>query len=111
VEKVRRRFSIPKFRLAIASASALLVVLAVALSVDRYSEPEAAPPEALAHIAQKNREAAVIAAARQRVESAASTNEAEGLAEARRRGEAEANAMLARFPNGDNGTEGPGRRD
>lgn len=108
---MRRRFSIPKLRVAIASAFVLVVVLATAHSVNRYREPQAAPPEALAHIAEKNREAAVIAAASQRADSAASTNEAEGLAEAQRRGQAEANAMLARFPSSDNGTEGPGRRD
>jgi hypothetical protein len=99
---VRRRFSIPKVRLAIGSAFALVVVLVLALSIDRYREPPAAPPEALDHIAEKNRDAAIVAAARLRAESAASTNAAEDLADARSRGEAEANSMLDRFPNDDN---------
>ena len=85
---MRRRVSIPKTRLAIGSAFALLVVVALVLSVNRYREPAAAPPEALAHIAEKNRDAAAIAAAHQRAESAASTNAVESMAEAQRRGEA-----------------------
>jgi hypothetical protein len=111
MEKVRPRFSVPKVRLAIGSAFAVLVVVALALSVNRYREPAAAPPEALAHIAEKNRDAAVVAAAHQRAESAASTNAAEGLAEAQRRGAAEADNMLARQPNDDNRIDAPGRRD
>jgi hypothetical protein len=110
MEKVRRRFSSPKIRIAIGSAFAFLVVIALALSVNRYREPAAAPPEALAHIAEKNRDAAVVAAAHQRAESAASTNAAEGLAEARRQGAADADNMLARFPNDDNRIDA-GRRD
>jgi hypothetical protein len=98
-------------RIAIGSAAALLVVLAVMLSVNRYREPQAAPPEALAHIAEKNRDAAVVAAAHQRVESAVSTNAAEDLAEAQRRGAAEANATLARFPDGENRADAAVRRD
>ena len=111
MEKVRRPFSSPKVAFAAAAAFALLVMFALTLSVKRYRAPEAAPPEALAHIAAKNHDAAVIAAARQRADSAASTNAAESLAEAQRRGEAEANVMLGRFPNGDNRTNDPGRRD
>jgi hypothetical protein len=111
VEEVRRRFPAAKVRVAIISAFALLVVIAVGLSVQRFREPQAAPPEALAHIAEKNREAAVIAAAHQRAESAASTNATESLAEAERHAGAEANAMLARFPDGDNRTQAAGRRD
>jgi hypothetical protein len=91
VEKVRRRSSFPKLRVALASALALLVILVVALSVKRYREPEAAPPEALAHIAEKNRDAAIVAAARQRTESAASTNAVENLAEVRSQSQAEGN--------------------
>jgi hypothetical protein len=109
VEKVRRRFSSPRVAFAVAAAFALLVMVALTLSVKRYREPEAAPPEALAHIAAKNRDAAVIAAARQRADSAASTDAAESLAEARR-GETEANAMPAGAPDGGNRT-GPARRD
>jgi hypothetical protein len=111
VEEVRPRSSIPKIRIAIAVAAALLVALIVTLSVNRYRQPEAAPPEALAHIAEKNRDAAVVAAAHQRVESAVSTNAAENLADAQRRGSAEANAMLARFPDSENRTGAAGRRD
>jgi len=111
MEKVRRRILTPKVRIAIGSAFALLVVIALALSVNRYREPAAAPPEALAHIAEKNRDAAAVAAAHQRAESAASTNAVEGLAEARRQGAADADNMLARFPNDDNRIDAPGRRD
>jgi hypothetical protein len=78
----------------------LFLILVVALSVKRYREPEAAPPEALAHIAEKNRDAAIAAAARQRSESAASTNAAEALAEARSGDDTDANRAGA-----------PGRRD
>ena len=81
---------------------ALALVVAIALSVDRYRAPGAAPPEALEKIAEKNREAAATAAASQRAESAASTNAAEDLAEAQRRGADEANAALDRFDNQDN---------
>jgi len=108
---VRRRGSFPKVRLAIAVAAVLVIAIAMTLSVKRYREPQAAPPEALAHIAQKNREAALVAAARQRADSATSTNAAEDLAEARRRGSEEANATLARFANGDNQSEAAARRD
>jgi negative regulator of sigma E activity len=93
---VRSRSSIPKLRIVIGLAVALCVAVVVALSVNRYRGPEAAPPEALAHIAQKNHDAAVVAAAHQRVESAVSTTAAEDLAEARRRAGAEANASLTR---------------
>jgi flagellar biosynthesis/type III secretory pathway M-ring protein FliF/YscJ len=108
---VRRRGSIPKIRLVIALAAVLVVAIVLTMSVKRYQAPQAAPPEALAHIAQKNREAALIAAARQRADSAASTNAAEDLAEARRSGSAEANAMLTRFADGDNQTVAAGRTE
>jgi hypothetical protein len=111
VEKVNRRSSIPKVKLAFGVAAALLVALAGTLSVNRYRQPEAAPPEALAHIAEKNREAAVVAAAHQRAESAVSTNAAEHLADAQRQGAAEANATLARFPDQDNRMDAAARRD
>ena len=101
---MRGRRSIPKSTIAIASAVALFVVLLVLLTVHRYRQPPATPPEALAHIAEKNRDAAIAAAARQRVDSAARTNAAESIAEARDRGKAEANAVIARFPNADNRT-------
>ena len=108
---MRRRFSSPRVAFAAAAAFALLVMFALTLSVKRYRAPEAAPPEALAHIAAKNHDAAVIAAARQRADSAASTNAAENLAEAQRRGETEANATLAGVPDGGNRTDGLARRD
>jgi hypothetical protein len=55
------------------AAAALVLVLAIAglLSIDRYRAPPPAPPEALARVAEKNREAARIAAANQRAEAAA----------------------------------------
>jgi hypothetical protein len=93
------------------SAFALLVMVALTLSVQRYRQPEAAPPEALAHIAAKNHDAAIVAAARQRADSAASTNAAEDLAEARLRGDAGANAIQAGAPDGGNRTDGSSRRD
>jgi hypothetical protein len=93
----------------LASALALVLILVVALSVKRYREPEAAPPEALAHIAEKNRDAAIAAAARQRTESAASTNAVEALAEARNG--AEGNAARAAAHSEGNHSETAGRRD
>jgi hypothetical protein len=73
------------------------------VSVSRYRAPPAAAPRAaLDRIAEKNRRAAVVVAARQRAEAAANANAANGLIEAQRRGEAEAEAMLARYPNSDN---------
>lgn len=111
LEEVRRRFSSRKARIAIGSALALFVVLVLALSVNRYRAPQAAPPEALAHIAEKNRDAAIAAAAHQRAESAASTNAAEDLAEAQRQGTAGANAMPPGPANGGNAIEPAGRRD
>ena len=108
---MRRRSPFPKVGIAIGAAVALLVALVVTLSVHRYRQPEYAPPEALAHIAEKNREAAVVAAAHQRAESAVSTHAAENLAEAQRSGSVRANATPARVPDGDNRTEAAGRRD
>ena len=107
---MRRRSSFPKLRIALGSALALLLILVVALSVRRYREPEAAPPEALAHIAEKNRDAAIVAAARQRAESAASTNAAEALAGVRNGG-AEANAAIAGVHSEGNHSEAAGQRD
>lgn len=86
-------------------------MVALTLSVNRYRAPEAAPPEALAHIAARNHDAAVVAAARQRADSAESTNAAESLAEAQRGGEAQANATLAGVPDVGSRTDAPGRRD
>jgi hypothetical protein len=111
VEEVKRRFTGFRIKLVLGSALALIAVIALTLSVKRYREPQFAPPEALAHIAQKNREAAVIAAAHQRAESAVSTNRAEDIAEAELRGREAANAALARFPNGENSNEAAGRQD
>ena len=108
---MKSRGSIPKLKLAIGSAFVLLVALAVSLSIHRYRQPPATPPEALAHIAQKNRDAAITAAARMRADSAARTNAAESLAEAQDRGSAEANAVVTRVPDTDNRTGASGRRD
>jgi flagellar biosynthesis/type III secretory pathway M-ring protein FliF/YscJ len=108
---VSRRFPNAKVRIALVAALALVVVVTLTLSVRHYRQPVAAPPEALAHIAEKNRDAAAVAAARQRAESAAATNAVENIAEAQRRGEAEANAMLDRFPNSDDRTNAQVRRD
>lgn len=102
---MRRRFSNAGVRIALAAALAVVAVIAVTLSVHRYRQPVAAPPEALAHIAEKNRDAAIVAAARLRSESAATTNAAEDIAEAERRGQASANAMIERYPNIDNRTD------
>ena len=99
---MRRRGPFPRLRLVAVGAVALVLVLVISWSVNRYRAPGAAPPEALEKIAEKNREAAATAAASQRAESAASTNAAEDLAEAQRRGADEANATLERFDNQDN---------
>jgi hypothetical protein len=55
--------------------AALILVLLVSglLSIDRYRAPPPAPREALDRIAEKNRRAAMIAAANQRAEAAAAT--------------------------------------
>jgi hypothetical protein len=104
----RRRGALPLLKIFAGAALALVLVVAAILSVNRYRKPASAPPEALEKIAQKNREAATIAAASQRAESAASTNAAEDLAEARRRGSDRANAMLDRFENEDDRGARPG---
>ena len=106
-----RLFPNAKVRIVVLAALAFVVVITLTLSVRHYRQPVAAPPEALAHIAEKNRDAAAIAAARQRAESAAATSAAEGIAEAERRGQAQANAMLDRFPDADNRTDAQARRD
>jgi hypothetical protein len=111
VEEVKRPTVSPKARIVIGSAMALFVVLLLMLTFRGYRTPEVTPPDALAHIAEKNHNAAVTAAAHQRAESAASTSAAEQLAEARRRGADEANAALARFPDEENRAQTPGRRD
>jgi hypothetical protein len=93
----------PPLRLIAAGALALLAMLIVALSVNRYrAPPPPAAPAALDRIAEKNRRAAIVVAARQRAEAAANRNAANGLIEAQQRGEAAADATLARFPDGDN---------
>ena len=80
---MRRRGAPSRLKLIAAGAAALLLALALSVSVSRYrAPPPSAPPEALARIAQKNRNAATIAAARQRSESAASTNAVDRLREA-----------------------------
>jgi hypothetical protein len=77
---VRRRGAFRRPGLVAAGAIVLALVLAMGLSVIPYRSPAPAPPAALEHIAQKNRHAAAVAAARQRAEAAASTNAAEEVA-------------------------------
>ena len=107
---MRRGRSSPAFRIVAVAALALFALIAVTLSVHRYRQPQAAPPEALAHIADKNRDAAITAAARQRAESAATANAADNLAEARIGDRSEADAALA-GANGGNRAAAAGRRD
>lgn len=59
----------------------LLVALIAGLSLNNYRTPPAAPPAALERIAEKNRDAATRAAARQRQDSAASSNAVDSLIE------------------------------
>jgi hypothetical protein len=69
-----------------AGAAVIIAALLIIFSVGSYNAPEApAPPAALDQIAAKNRDAAAIAAASQRAESAAAANAADGLVEARQR--------------------------
>jgi hypothetical protein len=81
---------------AIAGGVLLLAILLV-YSVDLLRAP---PPTldaaALDRISDRNRNAAMISAARLRAESAASTNAAEDLREAQARGGAAADEMMAR---------------
>jgi hypothetical protein len=91
VAPVKRRGALGWLKLAAAGVVALVVVIGITMSINRYRAPASAPPEALERIAQKNREAAAIAAASQRAESAASTNAVENLAETQQRGAPAAN--------------------
>jgi hypothetical protein len=79
---MKRRTS--RSRLGLIAAAALAVVIAVTalMSIDSYGTPPAAPRSALARVAEKNRQAATIAAANQRAEAAAATNATEALVEA-----------------------------
>ena len=98
---MRRRssfFTTP--RLVIGSAFVLVIAVAVAFSVKHYRAPAAAPPEALAHIAAKNRDAAITAAAHQRAEAAATTNATENLVAAQQPAGAQANAASSGGENG-----------
>jgi hypothetical protein len=99
---VSRRDGLPWLKLLGGAAFALLAVVAVTMSINRYRAPASAPREALERIAEKNREAAAVAAASQRAESAAAADAAEGMVNAQQRGAAEANASLDRFRNDDN---------
>ena len=93
---MRRRssfFTTP--RLVIGSAFLLVIAVAVALSVRHYRAPAGAPPEALAHIAAKNRDAAITAAAHQRAEAAETSNATENLVDAQRPTGAQVNAAAA----------------
>ena len=90
---MRRRASLRRKGLIAAGAIVLALVLAMGLSTIPYRTPPPAPPEALDRIAKKNRNAAAIAAAHQRAESAASTNAAERLIEAGERTNGSANTL------------------
>lgn len=59
----------------------LLIALIAGLSIRSYRTPPAAPPAALDRIAKKNRDAATRAAARQRLEAAATSNAVDNLVE------------------------------
>jgi hypothetical protein len=98
---MRRRGPRTRRGLIAGGAFALLFALVIAMSVHRYSAPPPAPREALDRIAQKNRHAATVAAARQRAESAATSNDADNLVAAQERGAAEADAAIARYPDRD----------
>jgi hypothetical protein len=62
------------------AVGALALALTAAFSADRYPVPAPASPDALAHIAQKNRDAATVAAARQRFQAAAAAHDADRAA-------------------------------
>ena len=79
---MRRRGAFRRKGLIAVGAIVLALVLAMGLSVIPYRSPPPAPPAALEHIAQKNRDAAAVAAARQRAEAAASTDAANASANA-----------------------------
>lgn len=90
---MRRRSSLRRKGLIAAGAIVLALVLAMGLSTIPYRSPPPAPPEALDRIARKNRNAAAIAAAQQRAESAASTNATETLLKAGEPVNGSANAL------------------
>jgi hypothetical protein len=90
---MRRRASARRKGLIAAGAIVLALVLAMGISTISSRSPPPAPPEALEHIARKNRTAAAVAAANQRAESAASTNAAETLLEAGEAANRSANAL------------------
>lgn len=77
--QVKRRPVRTRRGLLVAAAFIAVVLLAGLLSVDHYRAPAPAPPSALDRVAEKNRKAAVIAAAHQRAEAAAATNSADNL--------------------------------
>lgn len=62
------------------SAGLLAVALTAAFSGSGSSSPPPASPNTLAHIAQKNREAATVVAAHQRLQAAAATHDANQVA-------------------------------
>lgn len=103
-----KRGGFPRFRLIAGAAVALMLVLVITVSMNRYRAPASAPPEALERIAAKNRDAAAIAAATQRAESAASTNATENVMDARQSGSAEAEAAPDRRDEGGNRSARPG---
>ena len=78
----RRRITRSPLRLVAAAAFAVMIAVIALLSIDPYGAPPPAPPSALDRVAEKNRRAAVLAAANQRAESAAATQATEALVEA-----------------------------
>ncbi len=78
---MRRRGARPRIALIAGGFILVLIALAIAMSVNSYRTPPAAPPAALDRIAKKNRDAATRAAARQRQEAAATSNAVDSLIE------------------------------
>jgi len=78
---MRRGGARPRRALIAGGIMAVLVALIAGLSLKSYRTPPPAPPAALDRIAEKNRDAATRAAARQRQEAAASSNAVDSLIE------------------------------
>jgi len=96
---MRRRSARSRRGLLAVAALVAIALVPLALSLGHYREPASAPPTALNHIAEKNHKAAVVAAAHQRAEAAATTAATNNILEAQRRGEAQAEVAIRRFPN------------
>ena len=78
----RRRIARSPLRLMALGAFAVMIAVIALLSLDLYGPPPPAPPSALDRVAEKNRRAAVLAAANQRAESAAAAQATDALVEA-----------------------------